>query len=256
MLTTTNLIKELVNNGYNAEEVETVKNGVIFHGVVIDNGKNIRPTFYVENYKYMSASEAVTAIKHALVTSTLEVDTDNLQNPDFIKAHATIALQRASDEPLVKKAVNFMDGVEAYIRVKIDDNASFKLTEKLADAIGLNTQNVFTSAELNTFANTKIQTLTSTLGMPDDLKQTYVVTNKSNLHGASAILDTASIKALSEKLGVSKWFVIPSSIHECLITPYIAELAESMTASVNEVNTEQVADFEQLGDKAYVLEVK
>ena len=84
----------------------------------------------------------------------------------------------------------------------------------------------------------------------------YIVTNTINFRGASAILDGEALKKLSKKLDVSKFIVLPSSIHEMIVIPDDGKCAiEELSKMVQEVNQTQIEPEERLTDQAYVIEV-
>ena len=70
--------------------------------------------------------------------------------------------------------------------------------------------------------------------------------------GASAILNKEIIRELSKRLGVEKFAVIPSSIHEVLLLPNPSEDME-IKKMVEEVNTECVDPEDILSNKPIYL---
>ena len=86
----------------------------------------------------------------------------------------------------------------------------------------------------------------------------YVVTNKSEYKGASAILNKKMLSEFGRKYNINKVVVIPSSIHEMLIlSADILELErmEELTKMVQDVNANEVLVREQLSDRAYILDI-
>ena len=84
----------------------------------------------------------------------------------------------------------------------------------------------------------------------------YVVTNKSEYRGASAILNKKMLSEFGRKYNINKVVVIPSSIHEMLIlSADILELErmEELTKMVQDVNANEVLVKEQLSDRAYIF---
>lgn len=77
-----------------------------------------------------------------------------------------------------------------------------------------------------------------------------IVSNREKYFGASAILLPEVYDKLSKKLG-EKFIIIPSSIHECLVTEYQDDL-EMLVDMVKEVNETQVAPEDQLSDHIYL----
>ena len=61
---------------------------------------------------------------------------------------------------------------------------------------------------------------------------------------------------MSKKLDVSKFIVLPSSIHEMIVIPDDGKCAiEELSKMVQEVNQTQIEPEERLTDQAYVIEV-
>ena len=84
----------------------------------------------------------------------------------------------------------------------------------------------------------------------------YVISNKSSIKGASAILNKKVLKEFAQKLNISKFLVLPSSVHEMLLLPYTDEIdIEEFSQMVKEVNCSQVKPEERLTDRAYVIEI-
>ena len=62
------------------------------------------------------------------------------------------------------------------------------------------------------------------------------------------------LKEFGEKYGVKQLLVIPSSIHEMLISPYTDWMEmDQMKAMVREVNEKEVLPEERLTDQAYIM---
>ena len=79
----------------------------------------------------------------------------------------------------------------------------------------------------------------------------YVLTNAEKSFGASAILFPAILQAVRARLQ-SDYYVLPSSIHECIIIPSDEQLdPEALHEMVKEINEEHVAPEELLGDSVY-----
>ena len=80
----------------------------------------------------------------------------------------------------------------------------------------------------------------------------YVVSNKKNLFGASAILYSDYLEEWAEELECDL-YVIPSSVHELLVMPAAhAYSGEEITEMIREINRTQVAREEILSDHVYI----
>ena len=83
----------------------------------------------------------------------------------------------------------------------------------------------------------------------DDLM--FVLSNKQKVNGAAALLDKDIMQKIVEKFG-EDFYILPSSIHECIIVSADADMDTSqLTAMIQEVNAGQVAPDERLSDHPY-----
>lgn len=79
----------------------------------------------------------------------------------------------------------------------------------------------------------------------------YVLTNRARRLGAAVILYDEVLRSVGEILG-SDFFILPSSIHECIVVPAgIGFAREELSAMVREINREHVAPEEVLSGSAY-----
>ena len=79
----------------------------------------------------------------------------------------------------------------------------------------------------------------------------YVLTNTEKSFGAATILYPTILEALGERFG-RDFFVLPSSVHECMLVPASEEFEpEKLREIVCEINEECVAEEEVLGDTVY-----
>lgn len=79
----------------------------------------------------------------------------------------------------------------------------------------------------------------------------YVLTNTEKSFGAATILYHTILEALGERFGCD-FFVLPSSVHECMLVPASEEFEpEKLREIVCEINEECVAEEEVLGDSVY-----
>lgn len=79
----------------------------------------------------------------------------------------------------------------------------------------------------------------------------FILTNEKRNLGAAVILYQGLLKQLSEKFQ-SDLYILPSSVHECIILPADEEEAEeSLGGLVSGVNHSQVPEEERLSDRIY-----
>lgn len=88
---------------------------------------------------------------------------------------------------------------------------------------------------------------------PEDagLMQLYLLSNREKVFGAVSIACPGQAEAVAKEIGGS-YYMIPSSIHECLILPDEGrQSVEDLNAMVQEVNRTQVSPEEVLADHVY-----
>lgn len=84
----------------------------------------------------------------------------------------------------------------------------------------------------------------------------FIISNNDTYYGASSILNEEILAKLGKKLGVDKFYVLPSSKHEMILLPYSEDIDPDMlTDMVATVNSECVQYGERLIDRAYLLSV-
>ena len=84
----------------------------------------------------------------------------------------------------------------------------------------------------------------------------YVVSNKSSMRGASAVLDKKILEDIGRKHGTDTLIILPSSIHEVLVIPYEDGMdMDFMKNMVTEVNTTEVLPEDQLISDVYKVTV-
>ena len=179
----------------------------------------------------------------------------------------SIGLQKDSTEELIKRPSGF-EGIEKYLYIKVDldgDKGRVKLNENICEVAGITEGEAWKSAEENLHSDTVVTPLFDMVAQmtgetffptPSEYMGLYVLTNKDNAFGASAILDKKALEEISERCGVDTFFVIPSSTHEMiLIADRGQEDIETISKMVREVNATVVAEVDRLTDTAYKIAV-
>lgn len=280
MTTEEMLVREITQRGYDARLNEVIKNGVVRKAIAIRGHGNCAPNIYIQ--EYVREAEKGRPI-HEIATEILRIakehdgiyfDTELMENRDFIMSHVLIAIQKASDEKLIKRECGF-EGLESYLylRVRVEgEEGSIKLNEALLGKTGIPEDEIWEQAEKNLQEETVIQPIIDVVRelalrhgvkaeCPDDVadmmiseneRAIYVISNKSKHYGASAILDKEKIKAFAEKRGIRDFIVIPSSKHEMLLVPaYMNINFDDVCCMVKEINETMVNEEDRLTDTAY-----
>ena len=267
------IITELQSRGYKAEVQNSIKNGVEIEGIRILTDSNIAPVIYtkaiIENAENENKSldEVVSAIIGIYEShKSFEFGVNMLLDKEFILNNIYIGLQKASTEKIEKRICE-LDGIESYlyIRWKADreGNYSSKVSEEILGCANITASEAWEQAEANTNAETKIESMAKVMAEiigceyseeMDEEIPFFVLTNKSKIRGASAILNKKLLAEFGKKYHTEKIVVLPSSVHEMLLVPYTEEIdLETFSKMVSEVNRTEVNPTERLTDRAYII---
>ena len=266
----TDIVNALIARGYEAEEKDSVKNGVIFEGIVIKSDDMIAPIIYTQGLieeserRNMPLSEVVSQVIHLYEENKhIDINVEELLDRNFVLSHVRIALQRESDQDLVKKDSGYA-GIEQYLYIRGDTGYTVKMNPGFLKNTGMSEEDIWEYAQSNTFTETRIRTMGEVLS---DLSggyyeedeaptQMYVITNQSGLLGASAALDKKSIADYFGGSGTNRLIVLPSSIHEMLLVPEkLSPGMDELNEMVRSINQSQVRPEERLTDRAYVIQI-
>lgn len=270
------LLKQLENAaGFKIEEVSVVKNGVLKEGFRVKVNEEINPVIYLPESLpeeeiipyFLNVLEEVKQHLEEVKRGYSKMETQSRQD---ILSGLLIGLQREGDEDLVKRPVPQMPGVEQYLYFVLSENENGRSRTKnvqgLLEKYHISEEEAWSHAFKNLSEQAVYRSLSDVLkdmgasNLPGEENiPMYVFSVKSSLNGAAAILCTNILKDLSVELGgVQEFAVLPSSIHEVLVTPYDGEdenILSSFTQMVKEANQEVVLPEEQLSDRAYRIHI-
>lgn len=274
------ILKKLQEQGYDVIAHDVFKNNTLKRGISFRENR-LSPCIYIDDLlaKAPDASTddiVATIIKLYEDNKAIDIDLDLILSKDYILAHVMLALQQASDEPLIKRNCEDFPDLEKYLYVEghSPNHGSWKmkLNESILANAGLEENEVWLAANHNTFAdgNTIIQSLTDILCSMQELDEEdeetlrslgipmYVVSNKSRVNGAVQVLDRKAIMNFAEQHGVNRLIVLPSSINEVIVIPLNdTELdLRDFSQMVESVNQTQLASEEVLSSHAYVLHLE
>ena len=191
--------------------------------------------------------------------------TIHFNDPQWILEHITIGLQICSDNDIIKRPCD-LDGIEQYLFLKgklSDTSYSIKITPTILTHAGIDENCAWEKAMENLCTDTQITSLTKLLsdmsGIPSDAPSEpdihlHVITNSEKYKGAATIMNRKALRSFAREHHTNMLFVLPSSVHEMMISPFTAKTtADELSAIVREVNETQVAPEERLTDRAYIL---
>lgn len=259
------IIDTMKAEGYEVDARIVVKNGVEKTAYCFrKNSANVVPTFYLDDeaWSELTDAEALETIKyHIDNVPNAYRDIDFIKDFEAIKDKLTVIVNRIFADNIVSRPIlNFYEGVT----VKIDDNSSIKVTKDIINAWGVSEDELFEIAENNSTDMFNVKTFADKfreMGYPSQIIEglegspMYIVTNKSNINGAAFVCCKKYLKNLFNTFG--KYFLLPSSIHECIIVPFNKmpdASIESMSEMVKNVSNDEVEPEEVLDYQAYFFD--
>lgn len=146
-----------------------------------------------------------------------------------------------------------------------------QVTDKIIDLWGMDTQEVYETALKNMQERNyiKIYTMDSVINsllfgtekeeiskeVLEKMQNPFLVMTSVNyMNGSAGILDTDKLQEISEAIG-QDLYILPSSIHECLILPKHEKTVQELEEMVQEVNRQEVEPEEWLSDNVYEYSV-
>lgn len=202
------IIEKLIERGYNASAIDTVKNGVIWHGIIIkEENKSTTPIIYLDELDGQHDLEESVSYVIAFYEKHrgFQFDVNLLKDKEFIMKSIYIGMQKASSEPLEKRE-SFLNGIEEYLFIDVADGV-IKVRKNL---LNIDMHEVWEQALRNTIENSKIESIQEVLmemlfdtGLEDELNEElklypmFVISNYKKYYGASAILNRRLLKRIA-----------------------------------------------------------
>ncbi len=254
---------------------EKIINGVkIISAIEKKEGRNIAPSIRLndflepeEDYKnndevverfvqlYDRALENAPSISLEMINSR-----DYILNNVYVRAinkNRTLSYSSHSTEPLF--SVENID-LYPYIDMKqagIDGVAS--LSKEMMETYGIEKEELYEAIKNNMLESMNLFKFVTPY-MDDNFEGPFlnVLTNKEKFQGAGMMGFPEVMRKAEEKLGFSKFYIIPSSVHELILLEATDESDETiagMKAMIKEVNqSDNVAETEYLSDDLYIYE--
>lgn len=257
------LIKEIESRvGLAYDETTVTKNGIKKKALTVGyKGSSIMANIYYEDVE----GNAKDIIDSALEDMP-KINIDALMSKENVFDNVFIAIQKSSEENLVRKPSIFT-GLELYLVMKVNENATAKIQPQFLDRIGVTEMELFAKAEENTYNNAIVMSIDdmmmsmmtgstpkeSRLNELDYVQDLICVTNKDKIKGAGIIGVPKALEKIKEILKTDKLIIIPSSIHEVLITPYTEGFMELSKSMIPEINETEVKAEDKLSDTPYIF---
>lgn len=259
------IVEMLIDRGYEADLRTIEKNNVKLNAIVMGNGE-IRSIIYIDGILSEQESDDPDKIVNKIIDcyekrdKLSSIELDKIFSYDFIVKNITIGLQQITSEEIVKRPTDF-EGIEQYLMVQ-DDTWCFRVREEMLSHIGIDIDEAWKIAMDNLTNNIVYTSLKEDLAeLTENSSFLFydcditVVSNTKRYKGAAAILNRGILRAYAENNKLDRFFIIPSSIHECLLVPYDEIFTlNTLTGFLREVNKTVVDDIDVLSN--YVYEIK
>lgn len=246
-------------------------NGLVLTGIVVKGHNNVAPTLYLEKFfeqhtNGTSLEEICDEILETLSEVEVKEDLDCSWFTDWEQVKEKMSMKLINLEANTKfleEVPHMVFGDLAIIfQIVVESlpagRGTITVRTEHAAAWGVDTDALYEAAKGNRediSIRPMYEVLSEMMGdVPMDLippmeePVMYVMSNTEKINGAIALENLDVLKAFAEEHG--SFYILPSSIHECLLVPAEGD-EEELTAMVQEVNATQVADDEVLSNHAY-----
>ena len=253
--------------------------------VIVNLGKDERqacPTIYLDEMfeRYNACGSLPTVMKEIaeIFSVGMEKAPDVMDKMDIENCKDRIIFQLINTEQNKELLANvpyrpFQDLAIIYrvvVEMKEEGLATAIVTNKMADAIGINEEELFKLAAENTkrinpvkvvgmnamlretFASTGAseEELNMMFGMMPEEEVMFVITNSRNMNGAISMMYEDNLHELAEKIG-DDLYILPSSVHEVLAVPASLQSPEELAEMVHTINMGQVSLEDRLSNQVY-----
>jgi hypothetical protein len=262
------VVLELGKKGYCVKRQNIFKNGELRDALLVEATDTAYAVFFIDRIIGGTPDEIAAYIEHAMLNN--DAPDIRLDDPEYVLKHIYIGLQRASDEPVTKRPSPFED-IDEYLCIRQVEQNGVLCAKLPAGSLwaDLTEEELWSKAYENVCNDTIIRTIEDVIfGIAEKngvqiAPETsispipiYIVTGNNTNKGAAAILNRQAIKDFAEKHEADKIIMLPLSVHEVLILPYNSESMDELSGMVKDINLSTVALEDQLGNKAYLIDVK
>lgn len=263
------LNEELKRRGaeFTVREHEKWVNGVCYKGLMLWSRQNINPIIY--DVDILTDAEIDTAVDKLIrfheMTAEPPIEYEEMMDPDWFREHLTIRLYSSrAKEHFTKEEVVYRDCLDMAMALYVFIPCSDEYSEcgaavhyNVLEELELTEQEAFEIAKKNIEKEVVYRSMELMMGElltgekvdfnEVDEEGMNVLTNTKRMYGAVGIL-TESIQKKLE----GKW-IIPSSVHECIILPNTIPL-ETCETILKEVNDKQLQPEEVLSYSVYWIQ--
>lgn len=250
------------------------KEGVTFTSKE-QEGIAISPTFYLEDMLQIMenrgiseeemARRVVKQLDELEISKTSESFEAMLNSIDKTKIFPSVINLKANQEMLREIPHRIIAKDLALIaRYQVTENGTFVIKKEMEKSFKMTEKEILDTAILNAEGKVEpiYQKVAKMTGMPVERAKEmvgtdlYVSTNSTGEYGAATIyLNELLRKQAAKEIG-GDYYILPSSIHECLCISADSMTAEEANAMIQSVNRNEVAPEEILSDHCYFVDAK
>jgi hypothetical protein len=278
------VVENIRSNGYvffpseydvEGAELQTVnKNNTTCVAVRVRKGENkVSPIVYLEPYyeKYRSCEfgmyDVCKDIANVIIANDdVDIDVDDIINLDKVRDHILCRIVgiKGNEEYLSNKPYTKVSDLAAMYYVDLGDGKTVPITNNILEGYKITKRRLHDIALKNlTNSGLTFKSMRDVLlemGAPEEMLpednsiNMYVLTNKSKVFGAAAILDKATMEGISKQVG-GDFIIIPSSVHEVIILPMSADV-DGLNGIIKDVNANEVEEQDRLSNHPYIYNSK
>ncbi len=248
------------------------KNGKMVEGICLDydsfiDNINLSPVIYPEllykdfHYRDTDVCEVVNRILEETQNRLEDATkfTTSIRKYETAAPYLTCKLvnARRNKRHVESKCCLYKEFLDLYI-IPIISTGEYvvEITTGLAEMWGVSEAEIIEVSMKNlengkTVFNSPNNILGDNYDLPEEAIRMYVLTNTNFSYGASKILIPSTLKNIETKIG-GKYWIIPSSVHECIIVPLEDVLdPKGIKELIKEVNLTEVDEKDYLSDNLY-----
>ena len=265
-----------LGDDHNVSYRRTWKNNVWLDGYTVlpKDSKAVMPTVYAGSE---SDKELAVMILKSIQSVIAPFDIEQVFKREYVKRHLRARLIPDND---INRAGLEQSGIlslpfdipgllitlEISLEADMDGMASIQLTGKHLERVGMTLSEAYDIAvdnmgEMSVVMSMRDMMLEMIPGelsdedkaeiLPDSIPM-YILTTRDKHYGAACLLSKVALRKLTDALGTSNYYILPSSIHEVIAIPkddlYDVSVLMDM---VQDVNSTQVEVQEKLADAVY-----
>ena len=173
------------------------------------------------------------------------------------KVHRNLINRDKNKELLEELPHKAFANLEIVYRVQLSPSASYLVRNDMMEHHNITLEELDSAAYNNDKSTWILESMREMLlrvsgrDIGSDDLGIFVLTNNIISHGAAAIADISFIKSVSNKFG-GDFFIIPSSINECLLVPESMGMnLEIIKNMIKDINATEIADRDILSDSLY-----